>query len=87
MILWEDFQNLSNDTISAQLESETMASEADFVDETFTERNEELKPGKEITGNLVYLSGNFIKNDKVFFVYENEAVNDEIKYELPIESK
>ncbi|MDY0395131.1 hypothetical protein RWE15_12735 [Virgibacillus halophilus] len=52
-------------------------------EEFFTERTEELAPGQEITGNLVFINENFDAVDKVYLTFE-ELSKHEIKFEIPI---
>ncbi|MBM7597876.1 hypothetical protein JOC34_000233 [Virgibacillus halotolerans] len=76
---------IPNDKISAQLIGE-LISETSY-DEFFTEREEELEPGEEITGNVVYLTDSLYENDVVYFTYEAEATKEEVKFELPVPEK
>ncbi|MBP1968650.1 hypothetical protein J2Z83_000742 [Virgibacillus natechei] len=70
------------DKISAQLLGE-MISETDY-NEFFKEREEELEPGEEITGNVVYLTNMLFENDVVYFTYEAAALDNEVQFELPV---
>jgi hypothetical protein len=53
-------------------------------DETFKERFEELEPGKEITGNLVYGSTYFDDFEVLHLVFEAESFHNETRFELPM---
>lgn len=69
--------------LSAQLYGEdtpTFSSE----DQPFSEREEELAPGEEITGNLVYTDSEFEDYDVFYLTYEAEAIEDETRFEIPI---
>lgn len=74
-----------NDKISAQLLSE-ITSEISY-DEFFTERDEELEPGQEITGDLIYMSRNFFEEEFLYLTYEAAATDEEVKFELPVPEK
>jgi hypothetical protein len=52
------------------------------VAETFNERLQEIKPGEEITGNLVYTSTYFDDFDVLYLTYETEAIDNETMFEL-----
>ncbi|ASK62858.1 hypothetical protein CFK37_12215 [Virgibacillus phasianinus] len=65
--------------ISAQLLSESVAETSD--DKFFKERNEELKPGEEVTGNLVYTHS---FDDEVYFLTYEQKATTETKFELPV---
>ena len=72
-----------NEKISAQLydgDTPMFSTERD----TFTEGNEELGAGEEVTGNLIYTSNYFDDFDSLYLTYEAEAIKEEIKIELPI---
>ncbi|WP_188453575.1 DUF4352 domain-containing protein [Virgibacillus oceani] len=72
-----------NEMISAQLIGETVG-ENSYDEEFFTDRNKELNPGEEITGNLVYLSNNFVKEDTLYLAYEYMATDEETRFKLPV---
>ncbi|MBR7796394.1 DUF4352 domain-containing protein [Agaribacter marinus] len=74
-----------NEMISAQLVSESIGLNSEDED-FFLERNEELNPGEEITGDLVYISSDFNKDNVLYLVYEYMASNEETKFELPVSS-
>ncbi|MDY7045183.1 DUF4352 domain-containing protein [Virgibacillus sp. M23] len=76
---------IPNEKISAQLVNETL-SENSYDEEFFTERNKELKPGNEITGNLVYMSPLFFEEDVIYLAYELIS-SEETRWELPIPEK
>ncbi|MFC0299818.1 DUF4352 domain-containing protein [Virgibacillus soli] len=59
------------------------AAELDYDFDFFLERDEELAPGDEITGNLVYTSRSFFEEDTLYLVYEYLA-KEEIRIELPV---
>ncbi|PAV28971.1 hypothetical protein CIL05_13400 [Virgibacillus profundi] len=81
-----DSSFVPQDKISAQL---FLENEYDLPseDDTFKERYEELAPGDEITGNLVYTDSYFYENEVVYLTYEAEAIDDETKFELPIQEE
>ncbi|MFD1415141.1 DUF4352 domain-containing protein [Oceanobacillus jeddahense] len=54
------------------------------LDETFTERNDELAPGEEITGNLAYAHNSYEDNDVMYLTFEAEAIEEETRFEIPI---
>ncbi|WP_130859235.1 hypothetical protein [Gracilibacillus phocaeensis] len=56
-------------------------------DQTFPEREEELAPGDEITGNLVYTDSIFQDYDLLYLTFEAEAIDDETRFEIPIPSE
>ncbi|GGK09580.1 hypothetical protein GCM10007063_35070 [Lentibacillus kapialis] len=70
-----------SEKMSAQLIGELTYQES--WDEIFTERDNELSPGKEITGNLVYISDNLYEDGVVYMSYETGA-REEVKFELPV---
>lgn len=72
-----------NDKISAQLMIGDMAVNSEDVD-FFTDREKKLEPGKEITGNLVYVSSYFYDEDVLYLTYELRANTEETKFELPV---
>ena len=76
---------IPNEKISAQLEIGGGHELSD--DEIFTERDEELKPGAEITGDLVFTGRDFYDEELVYLAYEFGARNYETKFELPIPEK
>lgn len=73
-----------NQTISGALSAKDfdVPEEEDF----FNERDKELKPGEEITGDLVFINDYFHDFDKVYLVYEVIS-EDEIKFELPVKNQ
>lgn len=62
---------------------ESNGGEQDRDNDFFLERNDELLPGNEITGNLVFTSRYFLDENTLYLVYERMA-NEEIKFELPV---
>ncbi|WP_188453573.1 DUF4352 domain-containing protein [Virgibacillus oceani] len=79
-----DMPFIPNEKISAQFLMEGKASQNSF-DQFFTERNEELKPGEEITGNLAYFKM-YDSNEDFQLVYEFKD-KQETKFLLPNPSK
>ncbi|MFC0299817.1 DUF4352 domain-containing protein [Virgibacillus soli] len=72
-----------NEQISANIVYSSGGYEHDRDEEFFLERNEELNPGEEITGELVYTSMKFLNEEKLHLIYEYLA-NEEIRFELPV---
>lgn len=54
------------------------------IDDIFTERNDELAPGEEITGNLAYAHSSYEDNDVMYVTFEAEAIEEETRFEIPI---
>ncbi|ASK62857.1 hypothetical protein CFK37_12210 [Virgibacillus phasianinus] len=76
---------IPNDKISAQLVSDSLGMNSEDED-FFKERNVELKPGEEITGNIVYISSDFYEDNVLYMIYEYKA-NEETRFELPVPEK
>lgn len=77
-----DHPFVPNDKFSAQLMIGDMAVNSEDED-FFTEREKKLDPGKEITGNLVYVSSYFYDEDVLYLAYELKA-GTEAKFKLPV---
>ncbi|MDY7045178.1 DUF4352 domain-containing protein [Virgibacillus sp. M23] len=74
---------IPKEKISAQLDEEDAPG---FLaeEDPFPERNEELAPGEEITGNLAYTHDAFEDYDVLYLTYEAEDNDYETKFEIPI---
>lgn len=69
------------ETIYGELMGEMTRSSAD--NEIFSERKEKLKPGNEITGDLVYVSDTLFQDGVVYLEYES-ASDEKTRIELPV---
>ncbi|MFC0299816.1 DUF4352 domain-containing protein [Virgibacillus soli] len=72
-------QQMSADLLFASTDGGDTDNNEDF----FLEREQELKPGDEITGNLVFADSNYLSEEILYFVYERMS-NEEIRFELPV---
>ena len=75
---------IPNSQISANIVYSSGGYEHDRDEEFFVERKDELAPGEEITGDLVFTSMNFLDDEKLHLIYEYLATDEEIRFELPV---